>query len=206
MLLCVIAKCPHKLEPELCGLVKRLDADPLVLPVRAHVIGIRVDRRDAVGRNAALRVYIPSVAPACITGMTGMPGQCFATSRSMRDSNAGVSGDGGLATGGSMTVTFTFSPASLRMTASTSAPGSPGRIRQLTTARASCGSALFAWPASTRRGDARRPKLRVVERRARQPRGGGRIGRHRGDGAHVDRGLAALGRGRPLEGTSASRR
>ena len=49
-----------------------------------------------------------------------------------------------------MTVTLTFGPASCRMTASTSLPDNPGKILQLITAAASCGSALFACPASTR--------------------------------------------------------
>src|SRR5215204_4474410 len=97
----------------------------------------------------ALRVYIPSVAPACINGSTERPGQYLETSGSIRESSVGVGADGGLGIGGSSTVTATLSPASRRTTVSTSATGSPGRMRQFTTARATCGNALFAWPALT---------------------------------------------------------
>src|SRR5688572_11554286 len=96
-----------------------------------------------------LRVYMPSVVPVDITGMTGTPGQYLAASGSMRDRTAGAGADAGLAIGGSSTLTRTLSPASFRITVSTSAPGTPGTIRQLITALARCGRALFAWPAST---------------------------------------------------------
>ena len=48
-------------------------------------------------------------------------------------------------------------------------------------------------------GHTRGAKLCVEERRSREPGGGGKIGRQRGDGAHVDRGLSALGSGQSLE-------
>ena len=66
------------------------------------------------------RVYMPSVAPACITGMTGMFAPVFRDKRFETRQQRRLSVDGGLAIGGSMTVTFTCSPASVRMTASTS--------------------------------------------------------------------------------------
>ena len=45
----------------------------------------------------------------------------------------------------------------------TSAGASPGRMRQFTLARASCGSAFCAWPASEHRRHAGRAHERVVE-------------------------------------------
>ena len=64
---------------------------------------------------------------------------------------SGVNGDGALATASSIAVTEIFESASTRINVDLTSDGdSPGRIRQLTTARASCGSALSACPPSSR--------------------------------------------------------
>src|SRR5262245_12340770 len=103
---------------------------------------------------------MPSVAPVSSVGTTGRPGKCVAARRSTTEYQEDVAGDGGLLTGAVITLSLILSPARRRRTVSTSSPESPGRMRQLITARAVCGSALLAWPASTR------VATHVVRRRA----------------------------------------
>ena len=84
-----------------------------------------------------------------MTGTTGMPGNCSATSCSIGPMIEAVSGDGGLGVGVLVARSvMRSSGARRRRVASTSEAGSPGRMRQLTVSRADWGSAFSAWPAA----------------------------------------------------------
>src|SRR5580698_2411955 len=98
---------------------------------------------------AALR-NSPSVAPGCRIGTTGTPGQNFAESFSKGPITAGVSGGGGeLGPRVSSVVTFTAgSAASSSSFCRTDSGSTPGKMRQLMLARARCGRAFVACPAS----------------------------------------------------------
>ena len=99
----------------------------------------------------ALRSQRLSVAPVLMLGMTSAPGHISVVIRSTRLMRSGLSGDGGLAMNSPVAVTVILSLASTRTSvACTSSGFSPGRTRQLTVARAVCGSALLAWPPSSR--------------------------------------------------------
>ena len=64
---------------------------------------------------------------------------------------SGRSGDGLLGCASSTNATVIFGSASTSTSLSfTDAGDTPGRMRQFTFAVASCGSALFAWPPSSR--------------------------------------------------------
>src|SRR5437868_11297144 len=94
----------------------------------------------------ALRRYRPSVAPVLITGTTITPGNIVLVMDSSGFMIAGVSGDGWLGLASSTNDTVTLGSA---ITSSSFflmfAGASPGRMRQVTLARASCGSAFVAW-------------------------------------------------------------
>ena len=100
-----------------------------------------------------------SVAPVPIKGMTGTPGHISVVTFSIFDMTSGLRGDdwrcgGGAARFGLFAptiVTPIFGSASTRSSAACVSAGvSCGSIRQLTLARAVCGSALLAWPPSSR--------------------------------------------------------
>src|ERR1700684_1628890 len=96
-------------------------------------------------------VNSPSVAPACSTGSTGTPGQNSAVSFSIGDMTAGVNG-GGEAVGPRVSaeeILTAGSAANSSSFARTASAVTPGKMRQLTLARARCGSALVACPASS---------------------------------------------------------
>src|SRR5438128_12557625 len=94
---------------------------------------------------------LESVAPVDIVGTTGTPGHISAVTFSTAPRISGVSGDAGLGKKRLIGVTVMVSLAStLTIVAWISSGDSPGSTRQLTTARAVCGSALLAWPPSRR--------------------------------------------------------
>src|SRR4051812_36809111 len=99
----------------------------------------------------ALRRYSPSVAPVAITGTTTTPGHIASVIDSIGRISSGNSGEGALGFASSMNDTATLGSATTSASFSLTAAGdSPGRIRQFTVAVAVCGSALLAWPPSTR--------------------------------------------------------
>ena len=96
-------------------------------------------------------VNSPSVAPACRMGSTGTPGQNSAVSFSMGAMTSGVSGGGdavGPRVSGEeiLTIGSATNSSSLARTVSVV---TPGKMRQLIFARARCGSAFVACPASS---------------------------------------------------------
>jgi hypothetical protein len=104
----------------------------------------------AVGGDAGVSQKLLSVAPELMVGITGMPGQNSATSFSIGRISCGSNGDGALVVDLVVGVTLICSSASTRTNVwRTSSIGSPGSTRQLTVARAVCGSALSACPASS---------------------------------------------------------
>src|SRR5580700_974628 len=84
-------------------------------------------------------------------GTTGTPGQNCAVSLSIGFRRAGVRGGGGEeGPRVSRVVTLTSGSAITRSrSARTDSAETPGKMRQLMLARARCGSALVAWPASS---------------------------------------------------------
>src|SRR6267378_5050910 len=104
----------------------------------------------------AMRVYFPSVAPVDMVATRGTPGQVTFKTFSMACVTSGSSGDGGTGTTGTTfpsgvscgtMVILTFGSFATRSSVlCTSSGSSPGKIRQLTLARAVCGSAFGAWP------------------------------------------------------------
>src|SRR4051812_29656831 len=95
---------------------------------------------------------MPSVAPVDIEGITGEPGKYLAASFSAGPMILGSSA-GGWATGriGRSGVIVTLgSPIGAVSAAWVSAPVRPGNIRQLIVAAALWGSALLAWPPSSK--------------------------------------------------------
>src|SRR5215468_4945149 len=108
-----------------------------------------------VGMPAARR-YFPSLAPVDIVGTTGNPGHIVANVSEYAVITSRISGDGGTVTTGIAlpsevlsTTIVTFTPESFATRSNvfrTSSGSSPGKIRQLTVARAICGSAFGAWP------------------------------------------------------------
>src|ERR1700689_4533842 len=95
---------------------------------------------------------IPSVVPVDMVGTTGTPGKYLADSFSAGPVILGSSG-GGTASGrpGGNIVTVTpASPITVSRVALVPSTVSPGKIRQLTFAAARCGSALVAWPPSSK--------------------------------------------------------
>src|SRR5262249_31676059 len=122
----------------------------------------------------------PSVAPVDMTGTTGTPGHMSVVARSTAAMISGFSGEGSLAAASSIGATEIFESAITRTKVErTSAGDSTGRIQQLTTGHAVCGSALSACPPS------RRVATQVVRRSAlsrgdfesrfRAPRSGGTL-------------------------------
>ena len=99
---------------------------------------------------AAFRNW-PSVAPGCRIGSTGTPGQNCAASFSMGARISRVSGGGGeLGPRVSSVVTLTAGSATSSSSfARTVSCVTPGKMRQLMFARARCGRALVACPASS---------------------------------------------------------
>src|SRR6266545_3550728 len=86
-------------------------------------------------------------------GTTAAPGHIAAVMLSTGSSTSGTSGDGGDGFGSENTLTCTaVSATSRRMVSTTSSGRSSGSIRQFTFAAANCGSALYAWPPSSRVG------------------------------------------------------
>jgi hypothetical protein len=84
-------------------------------------------------------------------GTTGTPGQNSAVSFSIGAIIAGVSG-GGAAVGPRVSSVVTLTSGSATSSSSfarTVSAGVPGKMRQFTVARARCGSAFEAWPASS---------------------------------------------------------
>src|SRR5438876_4187723 len=99
----------------------------------------------------AVRRNRESVAPVDIEGITGTPGHIAAVTDSTARITSGVSGDAGLGKNRFIGVTVILSLASAPMSVRrTSSSDSPGSTRQLTTALAVWGSALLAWPPSSR--------------------------------------------------------
>src|SRR5262245_8846581 len=99
----------------------------------------------------ALRRNRPSVAPVDIEGTTGTPVHISVVIRSIALKISGFSGDGTLAVALSNAETEIFESARTRISADRTSTGdSPGRIRQFTIARAVCGRAFSACPASRR--------------------------------------------------------
>ena len=189
-----------------CGrLVERLDRR------HAHPSRARERRPDLRQAPRRRRSECPRSActshrsrPRCIVGMTGSFGQCCAASRSSRSRNAGVSGDGGLVTGGSMTVSFTLSPASCRRHRFDLGAGQSRENAAVDDGARQLRQRVVRVSRFDPRRDAGRAQLRVVEGRARQACGCRLIRRHGGDGAHVDRRLPGLGRRTIARGTAAS--
>src|SRR5580704_19195238 len=104
----------------------------------------------------AVRVMRPSVAPVDIEGTTGtLPHKAWTVS-SMARVTSGSRGEGGTVTSltsepsaacSGTSVTTTFGSATARSIVLRMLSGSsPGKIRQLTLARAVCGRAFGAWP------------------------------------------------------------
>src|SRR3954463_1919704 len=103
-----------------------------------------------------MRVILPSVAPVDMVATTGSGPHIAETVRSIAVVSSGVSGDGGTATAGTSEpsaawtgtgVMVTFGSAITRCSVARTCSGfSPGKIPQLTFARAVCGSAFGAWP------------------------------------------------------------
>src|SRR5688500_18138143 len=95
----------------------------------------------------ALRRYSPSVAPVAITGTTTTPGNIAFVRDSTALIRSGRRGEGvlGVAVPTKETVIF-GSPITPTTRARTEAGETPGRMRQLTFAVASCGNAFGAWP------------------------------------------------------------
>src|SRR6266568_2214180 len=104
----------------------------------------------------AMRVYLPSVAPVDMVATTGMPGHILLKVFCMAFVTSGSNGEGGTGTtgtafpSGSVCVTMLIltlgSLATRWRVLRISCGSSPGKMRQLTLARAVCGSALGAWP------------------------------------------------------------
>src|SRR5207248_1267567 len=104
----------------------------------------------------ALRVYLPSVAPVDMVATRGTPGQLIVKILFIAWVSSGSSGEGGTATTGTgfpsgsvcdTMLIFTFGSLATRSRVlRISCGSSPGKMRQLTLARAVCGSALGAWP------------------------------------------------------------
>src|SRR5271167_1938965 len=93
----------------------------------------------------------PSVPPGCKIGNTGTPGKNTALSFCTGPSIWGVSGGGG-DVGPRVSSVVTFTAESATCTSNwcrTDSCDTPGKIRQLILARARCGSALVACPASS---------------------------------------------------------
>src|SRR5262245_1051882 len=98
----------------------------------------------------ALRRYNPSVAPVLMTGTTTTVGQSALVTDSIGPMTGGLSGEAGLGVASLTKLTVTFGSATTDSSfAFTLAGNSPGRMRQLTLAAATCGSALVAWPPSS---------------------------------------------------------
>src|SRR5262245_21829759 len=97
----------------------------------------------------ALRRYRLSVAPVLITGTTGTPGHIAAVIASTGRITSAVSGDGGLGFA-SRTGAMVIRPSLTTLTrvSRVRSAVSVGRMRQLTVARAVCGKAFSACPAS----------------------------------------------------------
>ena len=86
-----------------------------------------------------------------ITGTTTTPGNISLVSDSTAFITSGRSGDGLLGVASPTNDTLIFGSASTSTSLSrTDAGETPGRMRQLTFASASCGSALLAWPPASR--------------------------------------------------------
>src|ERR1700740_1896178 len=104
----------------------------------------------------AMRTYLPSDAPVDIVGTTGSPGHIVERVCSRALVSSGRSADGGTVTIGisfpsavfsGIKVTLTLGSATTRSNVLCNSSGSsPGKILQLTVARADCGSALGACP------------------------------------------------------------
>src|SRR5439155_17811259 len=101
----------------------------------------------------AMRVYLPSVAPVDMVATRGTPGQVMLKTFSMALVTQGRSGEGGTGTtfpsgpGCETVVILTCGSLATRSSVRRTYSGSsPGKIRQLTLARAVCGSALRACP------------------------------------------------------------
>src|SRR5262249_19942958 len=94
-----------------------------------------------------LRRYRPSVAPVLITGTTTTDGHIALVTDSIGPITGGVSGEAALGFASSTNATETLGSANTDSSlVLTLAGDSPGRMRQLTFAEASCGSALVACP------------------------------------------------------------
>ena len=142
------------------------------------------------------------MAPVLITGTTTTPGNISFVSDSTTPITSGRSGDGLLGVASPTNETETFGSATTWMSVSLmDSGGTPGRMRQLTLAVASCGSALFAWPRGETRGDARRAHHRVpVGHQRGQARRGVSVGRRAPNQPHVGGDLRVrFDQRRPLE-------
>ena len=98
----------------------------------------------------ALRRYRLSVAPVLIVGTTGTPGHSSFVTRSIALSTSGRSGEGGLGLGSLIgVIEIRSSLTTLTSVCRIASAVSVGRMRQLTVARAVCGNAFSACPASS---------------------------------------------------------
>src|SRR5499426_3917038 len=98
----------------------------------------------------ALRKYRLSVAPVLITGTTGTPGHICSVTVSIGFITSAESGEGGLGLGSLIGVIVTrLSLMTLTKVSRVCSAVSVGRMRQLTVARAVCGNAFSACPASS---------------------------------------------------------
>src|ERR1051325_3565108 len=85
-----------------------------------------------------------------MTGTTTTPGQSALVTDSIGPMTAGLSGDASLGFASATNGTAIFGSANTDSSFVLIVAGdSPGRMRQLTFAAASCGSALVAWPPSS---------------------------------------------------------
>src|SRR5437773_10066027 len=140
----------HQPVKELVAFVERAHADALVETVHAPAVGVAEHAVHPVGWNAGVMVKRPSVAPASSAGTTGTPGHICELTASTGPTISRVSGGGGEGVGSCVGVILILSFARTRARVfCTSATGSPGRMRQFTVARARCGRALVACPASS---------------------------------------------------------
>src|SRR5713226_8199700 len=104
----------------------------------------------------AMRTYFPSVAPVDMVATRGTPGQRMLKTLSVARVTSGSNGEGGTGTTGTTfpsgascgtMLILTFGSLATRSRVLwTSSGSSPGKMRQLTLARAVCGSAFGACP------------------------------------------------------------
>ena len=127
-----------------------LRADALVAAVGADVVDVEKDARRAERRDPGRPQEAAVAAPSSRSGTTATPGHSRAAAASTARRTLGSIGDAG-AVSFSMTARRPRPLVGHRAAdaARTSAGSWPGRMRQFSVARARCGRAFGAWPAST---------------------------------------------------------